>query len=133
MVDTFGLRKRPIVGTQRISTMTLIQILESKHKALTVREVAELLGVSKTHIYEMVADGRLPSFRLGKSIRIDASDIAELLRNKKPAVVPPPVLKISPGQKNFDLQREKPKRSANHFWRKRLNCLEAAAAIDNSK
>ncbi|HEV2987321.1 MAG TPA: helix-turn-helix domain-containing protein [Candidatus Angelobacter sp.] len=114
--------------------MTLIQILESKQKALTVREVAELLGVSKTHIYEMVADGRLPSFRLGKSIRIDASDIAELLRNKKPAVVQHPRLKNLPRQKNLGPPgNEKPQRSADHFWRKRLDCLEIAAAIENSK
>jgi excisionase family DNA binding protein len=112
--------------------MTLIQILESKQNALRVREVAELLGVSKTHIYEMVADGRLPSFRLGKSIRIDASDIAELLRNKKPAVVQPPVLKNSPRQKNVEERRnQQEKRAADHRLRKRIHCLEAAAAIGN--
>ncbi len=114
--------------------MTLIQILESRQKALTVREVVELLGVSKTHIYEMVADGRLPSFRLGRSIRIDASDIAELLRNKKPAGVQHPRLKNLSRQKNLGPPRnEKPKRSADHFWRKRVNCLEIAGAIENSK
>jgi excisionase family DNA binding protein len=112
--------------------MTLIQILESKQKALTVREVVELLGVSKTHVYEMVADGRLPSFRLGRSIRIDASDIAELLRNQKPAVAPDQLLKNSKPRKHFDPRSNRDeKRSAGHFLRKRINCLEAAAAMEN--
>lgn len=116
-----------------VDTMTLIQILETKQKALTVREVAELLGVSKTHIYEMVADGRLPSFRLGRSIRIDASDIAELVRNKKPSVVQHAGLKSLPRQKNLGQRRNQQENpSADRFLRKRINYLEAAAAMENS-
>src|SRR5215471_17060790 len=63
--------------------MTLIQILESRGEALTVQEVAELLGVSDKHIYEMVADGTLPAFYVGRSVRLDPQDIANWLRKKK--------------------------------------------------
>jgi excisionase family DNA binding protein len=63
--------------------MTLIQILESRGEALTVQEVAELLGVSDKHIYEMVADGTLPAFYVGRSVRLDPQDIADWLRRRK--------------------------------------------------
>ena len=64
--------------------MTLIQVLESRREALTVQEVADLLGVSDKHIYEMIADGRLPAFHVGKSIRLDPQDVADWLRAKRP-------------------------------------------------
>jgi excisionase family DNA binding protein len=64
--------------------MTLIQRLESRERALTVHEVAELLGVSQKHIYEMTADGTLPAFYVGRSVRLDPQDIADWLRKKRP-------------------------------------------------
>jgi excisionase family DNA binding protein len=64
--------------------MTLIQLLESRKKALTVHEMAELLGVSEKHIYEMTADGTLPAFHVGRSVRLDPQDIADWLRKKRP-------------------------------------------------
>jgi excisionase family DNA binding protein len=64
--------------------MTLIQLLESRKKALTVHEIAELLGVSEKHIYEMTADGTLPAFYVGRSVRLDPQDIADWLRKKRP-------------------------------------------------
>jgi excisionase family DNA binding protein len=64
--------------------MTLIQLLESRKKALTVQEIAELLGVSDKHIYEMTADGTLPAFYVGRSVRLDPQDIADWLRKKRP-------------------------------------------------
>lgn len=67
--------------------MTLIQLLESRKKALTVHEVAELLGVSDKHIYEMTADGTVPAFYVGRSVRLDPQDIADWLRKKRP--IPP--------------------------------------------
>jgi excisionase family DNA binding protein len=63
--------------------MTLIERLEGQRKALTVQEVAELLGVSDKHIYEMTADGTLPSFHVGRSVRLDPQDVADWLCKKK--------------------------------------------------
>lgn len=63
--------------------MTLVEKLESRQEALTVQEVAEILGVSDKHIYEMAADGTLPSFHVGRSIRLDPQDVADWLRKKK--------------------------------------------------
>jgi len=41
---------------------------------LTVEEIAEYLRVSKMTVYRMVEDGTLPSFRVGRSIRIPTDD-----------------------------------------------------------
>jgi excisionase family DNA binding protein len=76
--------------------MTLIQVLESREKALTVHEVAELLGVSDKHIYEMTADGTLPAFYVGRSVRLDPQDIADWLRKKRPIPTKRPAESHSP-------------------------------------
>lgn len=36
---------------------------------LKVDDVAEWLGVSKAHIYQLVRSGEIPHFRVGKAIR----------------------------------------------------------------
>ena len=33
-------------------------------------EVADLLGLGRTKVYEMLASGELPSVRIGKSVRV---------------------------------------------------------------
>ncbi len=40
---------------------------------LTISEVANVLRVSKMTIYRLVHDGRLPSMRIGKSLRVPVS------------------------------------------------------------
>jgi len=40
---------------------------------LTITEVAHALRVSKMTIYRLVHDGRLPSMRIGKSLRVPVS------------------------------------------------------------
>jgi putative molybdopterin biosynthesis protein len=113
--------------------MTLIQVLESRREALTVQEVADLLGVSDKHIYEMIADGRLPAFRVGKSIRLDPQDVADWLRAKRPVAAHTGKQKTSqvdkrinqshPGNGNARLQG---------VARKKINAMRAAAAMDAS-
>jgi len=49
----------------------LIQELESRHGAMKVSELTELLGVDDKHIYRMAARGQLPSFRVGGAVRFD--------------------------------------------------------------
>lgn len=41
-------------------------------RALTTREVAEMLRVTTKTVREMALDGRLPCFRIGKLYRFDA-------------------------------------------------------------
>lgn len=39
---------------------------------LKVSEAAEALGISRSHCYELIQSGRLPTIRLGGSVRVPA-------------------------------------------------------------
>jgi len=47
--------------------------------AYTVNEAAEALRIDRTHVYHLIRDGRLRSIKLGKSRRIPADALAELI------------------------------------------------------
>ena len=47
--------------------------------ALSVADVAGVLGVSKGLVYEMVARGELPSIRVGRQIRIPKSSLLKYM------------------------------------------------------
>jgi excisionase family DNA binding protein len=68
----------------------IIQALEARDGAMRARELAKLLGVTRQHVYKMAADGAIPSFRVGASVRFDPTLVAEWLRRKmpKPVVAP---------------------------------------------
>jgi excisionase family DNA binding protein len=68
--------------------MTLVERLKSQKKALNVREVAELFGVTPQHLYKMAASGRIPSFRVSGAVRFDPESVASWLEEKQ---VPVPV------------------------------------------
>lgn len=67
--------------------MTLIEQLERRRKALTVNELADILQMSKSAVYEQAAAGRIPSFKVGSSLRFDPQLIADLLRKKYPSSI----------------------------------------------
>jgi excisionase family DNA binding protein len=50
---------------------------------LTTREVAEILGVSRTWVLRRVASGEMPGFRIGGDgpIRYDAEEVQTWARN----------------------------------------------------
>ena len=112
--------------------MTLIQMLESRREALKVKEIAELLGVSDKHIYEMVADGALPALHIGRSIRFDPQDVADWLRKKRPADGRHSARKPEKQNSVRRSQNGKESTSGDRIWRQRINSLEAALAIDSS-
>lgn len=45
------------------------------NESYTVEEVAQLLKVSKLTVYDLVKKGELPSYRVGRQMRIDAIDL----------------------------------------------------------
>ena len=55
---------------------------ESKNNLLTIAEATELLKISKSSIYEMVKDGRLPSVRLPgvRRVFVRRSDLEALIK-----------------------------------------------------
>jgi|SRR5581483_11577700 len=108
--------------------MTLIQMLESRKTALTVHEVAELLGVSDKHVYDMTADGRLPAFHVGRSVRLDPQDVADWLRKKKPISTNRPVEEHSPKHKARTQNLNT--RPVYQGLRSKIQHLETATAIE---
>jgi excisionase family DNA binding protein len=56
---------------------------------MTVREVAELLGVHENWVYDQAASGELPSYKIGGTRRIDRDEfrawIAEQRERERPA------------------------------------------------
>jgi excisionase family DNA binding protein len=113
--------------------MTLIEILESRKEALTVPQVAELLGVSDKHIYEMTADGTLPAFHVGRSVRLDPQDVADWLRKRRSLVVESRNERRSKKSKVLNRPgHESDNRAVLRILRNKIHHLEAAAAIDHS-
>ena len=51
--------------------------------SLTPLEVSELLKITKNTVYELIKRGELPSYKIGKKIRIDMHDVEEYIRNQK--------------------------------------------------
>lgn len=47
------------------------------NSGLTARKVGEILNISKNTVYELIKKGELPSYKIGKRIRIDEIDIEE--------------------------------------------------------
>ena len=64
--------------------MSLAEQLRSKKKALTVEELADLLGVAVRTLYKEVEDDHIPFFRVRTSIRFDPHQIADWLETKMP-------------------------------------------------
>jgi excisionase family DNA binding protein len=60
--------------------MDLTEVLGTRATALTVAEVAVLLNVSERQVYKLAADGRIPCFKIGNSIRFDPAAFAAWLR-----------------------------------------------------
>ncbi len=55
--------------------------------AMTVKEMAEYLHIGKNQAYDLVNTGKIPSFKLGKQIRIPVACINEWMLDQvtKPA------------------------------------------------
>ena len=53
--------------------------MESKKITLNVSEVSELLGISKSFVYQLVGEGELPAIRLGKRILFTKERIVEYI------------------------------------------------------
>ncbi len=55
----------------------------SKEISYTTEEVAKILRVSKLTVYDLIKKGELPAYRVGRQMRVDASDLeAYKLRSK---------------------------------------------------
>ena len=60
--------------------------MSSEIKFLTIEDVAEMLQVTRTTIYNLKKKG-LPFIKLGKNIRFDQNDIIEWINSNKQQVL----------------------------------------------
>ena len=51
--------------------------------SLTALEVAELLKITKNTVYELAKRGEIPSYKVGKKLRIDKKDVQDYINNQK--------------------------------------------------
>jgi excisionase family DNA binding protein len=59
--------------------------IENWPGALTALELAALLSLGKTAVYEMAATGRIPSIKIGATVRFDPARTAAWLRDREVA------------------------------------------------
>ena len=62
--------------------MNLPDKLEKMGHALTADDLAELLSVSKVQVYKLASERKIPSFRIGMSLRFDPHSVAAWLRER---------------------------------------------------
>jgi len=53
-------------------------------RLLTVREVAEQLGVCRATVYRLCSQGTLPHIRISNVVRIEAEALERLIRERPP-------------------------------------------------
>lgn len=58
----------------------------SESISYTTEEIAKLLKVSKLTVYDLIKKGELPAYRVGKQMRVDASDLEAYKQNAKSGV-----------------------------------------------
>ncbi|WP_019154843.1 helix-turn-helix transcriptional regulator [Robertmurraya massiliosenegalensis] len=57
-------------------------------ESYTTEQIAQILKVSKLTVYDLIKKGKLPAYRVGRQMRVDASDL-ESYKNKAKGVIVP--------------------------------------------
>lgn len=52
-------------------------------QSYTTEEIAQLLKISKLTVYDLIKKGKLPAYRVGKQMRVDATDLEAYKRQSK--------------------------------------------------
>jgi excisionase family DNA binding protein len=77
--------KRPREVNATAGCSDLASRIEKLPGALTASELATLLNMGKTALYEMAAKGRIPCIRIGATVRFDPSRTAAWIREHEMA------------------------------------------------
>lgn len=77
-------------------------------KMITVAEAAERLGLAPPTVYGMIDDGRLPAYRLGRSVRVDEDEMETWKHAQRVKPSPPkPPIKRPPGRPKGSTRKNK--------------------------
>jgi excisionase family DNA binding protein len=71
---------QPVTAVEQGQPSTLADRVERIERALTAKELAELLNVSKITIFKQAKARRIPSFHIGTCVRFDPRAVANWLR-----------------------------------------------------
>ena len=52
---------------------------------LKLSEVAQMLGLGRSLVYELIAQGQIPSVRLGRCIRVPSESLQQWIKEKETA------------------------------------------------
>lgn len=52
---------------------------------LKLSEVAQMLGIGRSLVYELIAQGQIPSVRLGRCIRVPSESLQQWIKEKETA------------------------------------------------
>ena len=69
-----------------METLTLTKKIAREYRtkgALTAMQLAGLLNISEKTIFKMAKAGRIPSFRVGTSVRFDGKLVVDWLRDQR--------------------------------------------------
>jgi excisionase family DNA binding protein len=55
---------------------------------LRIPEVAEVLGIGRTKIYEMIATGELPTVRFGRAVRVSVNTLQKWIAEREQRSIP---------------------------------------------
>ncbi|MED3550688.1 helix-turn-helix transcriptional regulator [Cytobacillus praedii] len=78
--------------------------MSDKDVSYTIEEVASLLKVSKLTVYDLIKKEELPSYRVGRQMRVDMKDLEEYKDRKKTGGN----IKISVSQSSIPISQPKP-------------------------
>ena len=59
-------------------------ITQSTKRLLTTSEMADVLGVSSRHLWDLEREGKVSSIRIGTSVRYDRDDVLSELKRATP-------------------------------------------------
>lgn len=57
--------------------------MDERHEWMKVPEVAEELRIARSRAYELVANGKIPSVRIGRSVRVNRGELERWLEESR--------------------------------------------------
>lgn len=78
-------KKREVVEMPSPAGKTIVEQIAERRSAFSLREFAEITGISYNAAFDMATNGRLPVMRIGSSIRLDPKTTAQWLRERSTA------------------------------------------------
>jgi excisionase family DNA binding protein len=57
--------------------------MDERHEYLKVPEVARIIRVARSRAYELVAEGEIPSIKIGRSVRVSREELDRWLEEQR--------------------------------------------------